>query len=49
MRVLHVLHSNQYSGAENVVCQIIEMFKNDENIEMAYCSRDGQIGKVLKE
>ena len=48
MKILHVLNSNSYSGAENVVCQIIEMFKNDENIEMAYCSRDGQIKNVLQ-
>ena len=49
MKILHVLHSNKYSGAENVVCQIIEMFKDDENCEMAYCSRDGQISKVLQD
>ena len=48
MKILHVLNSSSYSGAENVVCQIIEMFKNDENIEMAYCSRDGQIRNVLQ-
>lgn len=46
-RVLHVLQSSKFSGAENVVCRIIEMFENTE-IEMAYCSRNGQIGEVLK-
>ena len=48
LKVLHLLRSNRFSGAENVVFQIIDMFKND-NIEMAYCSRDGQIRESLKE
>lgn len=43
MRVLHLLQSSRFSGAENVVCQIIKMFENDKAITMAYCSRDGQI------
>ena len=47
MRVLHVLTSNKYSGAENVACQIIKMFDND--IEMAYCSPEGPIENSLKD
>lgn len=47
MKVLHILASNKYSGAENVVCQIIKMF--DGEIEMAYCSPDGQIRNALDE
>ena len=47
MRVLHVLASNKYSGAENVACQIIKMF--DGEVEMAYCSPDGEIAKSLHE
>ena len=46
MKVLHVLASNKYSGAENVVCQIINMFGGD--VEMAYCSPDGDIRETLK-
>ena len=46
MRVLHVLASSKFSGAENVVCQIINMFVGD--IDMAYCSPDGQISEELK-
>ena len=46
MKILHVLASNKYSGAENVVCQIIDMFKQDA--EMAYCSPNGDIGNTLK-
>lgn len=49
MKVLHVLSSNRFSGAENVVCQIISMFKNDQEMEMAYCSLDGEISKALSE
>ena len=47
MRVLHVLASNKYSGAENVVCQIIDAFKNE--VEMAYCSLNGEIRNTLTE
>ena len=45
MKVLHVLSSNQFSGAENVVCQIIGMFNTE--IEMAYCSPNGPIEATL--
>lgn len=48
MRVLNFLQSNSFSGAENVVCQIISMFK-DEDIEFIYSSCDGQIREALKE
>ncbi len=49
MKILHLLQSNRFSGAENVVCQIIGMFKDNADIEMAYCSRDGQIREALEE
>ena len=49
MRILHVLYSNRFSGAENVVCQIIGMFRVCEDIEMIYCSPDGQIREALAE
>ena len=48
MKVLHVLNTSSFSGAENMVCQIINMF-NDTDIEMAYCSRDGKIRNHLIE
>lgn len=47
MRVLHVLASNSYSGAENVVCQIIHMFRQDGDVEMCYCSPDGPVRQAL--
>ncbi len=49
MKVLHLLQSNRFSGAENVVCQIIGMFRDDPDVEMVYCSRDGQIREALEE
>lgn len=42
MRILQVLNSRVYSGAENVVCQIIRMFREDEGVEIAYCSPYGE-------
>ena len=48
MKVLHLLQSNRFSGAENVVCQIFGMMKNEQSVRMAYCSRDGQISEVLE-
>lgn len=48
MKVLHVLESPRFSGAENVVCQIIDMCKSKE-CTFAYASRDGQIREALKE
>lgn len=47
MKVLHLLASNIFSGAENVVCQIIKMCDGD--VEMAYCSPNGKIADSLKE
>lgn len=47
IKILHLLNTSQFSGAENVVCQIINMFKEDHNYEMFYCSLDGQIRTVL--
>lgn len=47
MKVLHLLASNKYSGAENVVCQIINMFNGE--VEMAYCSPIGEIESTLKD
>lgn len=49
MTILHVLYSNRFSGAENVVCQIIEMFRETPDVRMVYCSPDGQIREALAE
>ena len=47
--IMHVLCSNRYSGAENVVCQIINMFRTNPDYEMVYCSPDGEICDALEE
>lgn len=48
IKVLHLLQSNRFSGAENVACQIIEMFRENSNIEMCYCSSDGPIRDTVQ-
>ena len=45
-RVLHLLASNSYSGAENVVCTIIN--NCSDKYDMYYCSPDGSIRDSLK-
>lgn len=47
MKIMHVLQSPFFSGAENVACQIIEMFRDSE-YEMAYCSPDGPIREAME-
>lgn len=47
MKVLHLLASNTFSGAENVVCQIMDMLKDE--VDMVYCSPEGPIEETLKE
>lgn len=49
-KILHILRSNKFSGAENVVCQIIKLFnENEEYEEMIYVSPEGPIEDALKE
>lgn len=47
MKVMHLLNTGKFSGAENVACQIINLMKNE--CVCIYCSRDGSIRDVLKE
>ncbi len=46
IRILHLLSSRTFSGAENVVCQIIKMF-DEEKFKMLYCSPIGDIQRKL--
>lgn len=48
MKVLHFLKSGEYSGAQNVICQIMEAFRNKGDVEMAYCSEGGEIEEILE-
>lgn len=47
MKIIHVLNTSKYSGAENVAISIIEKMK--ENNEIIYVSLDGDIRKHLEE
>ncbi len=47
MKVMHVLNSRIYSGAEKVVCQIIKSFREDAGMEMVYCSPDSDIVRQM--
>lgn len=47
-KVLHLLESNRFSGAENVASQIIELYFDDPKYEMAYCSTDGPIRETIE-
>ena len=47
MKVMHVLNSRIYSGAEKVVCQIIKSFRDDDGMEMVYCSPDSDIVRQM--
>lgn len=49
MKVLHLLYSNSFSGAENVVCQIMGMLKDHADAEMVYCSPNGSVCEALAE
>ena len=50
IKVLHILSSKTYNGAENVVCQINSMLQGaDDNIELIYCSLDGPVRSHIEE
>lgn len=41
IKVLHLISTDVFSGAENVACQIIKQFENNEIYDMVYCSKTG--------
>lgn len=47
MKVLHILNTGKYSGAENVVITLIHALEGE--VECAYVSPDGPIRDILKE
>lgn len=47
MKILHILNTNKFSGAENVAITIINNMKN--NNEIVYVSPDGPIREYLEE
>lgn len=48
-KIIHLLPSNKFSGAEHVILQIMDLFKNDTNFEMYYVSCDGPIRTILEQ
>lgn len=48
-KIMHVLQSANFSGAENVVCQIVKMFDDNPEYKMIYVSRGGNIESVLEQ
>lgn len=49
MKILHLLQSKYYSGAENIVIQIIKMMEGNKDVECIYVSSAGPIESVLIE
>lgn len=49
VKILHLLNSDTFSGAENVACQIIKIAEKDKKYEMFYCSPEGKIRETLSE
>ncbi len=43
MKVMHVLYSVVFTGAETVVAQIIDSFRAVPDMEMIYCSRESDV------
>lgn len=48
-KIVHILNTNSYSGAENVVVTLISNLKKDINYECFYVSLDGPIAEILKQ
>ena len=46
-KVLHFLPRNSFSGAENMVCQMIALFRGE--MDMYYCCPEGPIRQALEE
>ena len=39
-KIMHVLQSANFSGAENVVCQIVKMFDDNPEYKMIYAGAE---------
>ncbi len=47
-KVIHILNTNKYSGAENVAITIINNVNKNEKFKCFYMSPEGEISEVLK-
>lgn len=48
VKIIHLLPSNRFSGAEHVILQLMDLFKNDPAYEMWYVGCEGPIRQVLE-
>ena len=48
IKVLHLISTSLFSGAENVACQIINLFKSDNGYDMKYCAVIGKNKEALE-
>lgn len=48
LRVMHLISTDVFSGAENVACQITNLFKDDQEYIMTYCTVIGKNEEALK-
>lgn len=48
IKVLHLISTSLFSGAENVACQIINLFKSDNDYDMKYCAVIGKNKEALE-
>ena len=48
LKVLHLISTSSFSGAENVACQIINLFKDDAGYDMKYCAVIGKNKEALE-
>lgn len=48
IKVIHLLNSSSYSGAEKVIIKIIEEINKEENKELIYVSPEGNIKQILE-
>ena len=37
-KIMHLMSTDAFSGAENVVCQVINIFNKNINYDLEYCS-----------
>ena len=48
LKVLHLISTSLFSGAENVACQIINLFKDESSYDMRYCAVIGKNKEALE-
>ena len=48
LRVMHLISTDVFSGAENVACQIINLFKDNQEYIMTYCTIIGKNKEALE-